>query len=576
MREENSVGHGQAHARPLPYGLCGEIGFEDPAHDRGTDAGPGIADPDDGPGFSGCKGGVGGGMEPGEVDGAGDGDGEDTLVFGQILHGVARIEEDVQDSLLQLNGVPAYEKQFAPRMPEVQRNGTRGGSGKEKIEGGPEERGKLDLGFVVVSAPGKAQKLLRQVRGFVRDGVDAGQMPFHVRIVHGMHVADDIQMSLHGMEEIVEVVSDPPGQTADGFHPLPMGDLFLPLLAFPVELLPLRHVPSENDEHGIACDIHRRKREFRLPSRAGHDGGTDPGGADLRRAGVRIVSGFGNGPEEGLGHIGEFLDRDRSPLLLGLQSRQADGRGIGVEDRALAVHGNDHIRGAPEKETVPLFTLPEIVFESPRPSGPAEEGDQDIQRAASARARFFRLETGEIEAGDPGEDEDGERTGQIGKAEFGDPAAPPPVADGGVEKAVQRLPDEKSARDAEKETASPVAQPLVDDGQEKEIQRKGNHVGGHGVNAFPEERGEHVGDAALRTVPGDLRHGDAGQIGIDPQRRNEGHDEPLGLQRAVRDVNDHDGGKTGKHEDSGGDTLTPPSWSSSTIFSNEALSFHSS
>ena len=86
-------------------------------------------------------------------------------------------------------------------------------------------------------------------------------MTVDVGIFDGVHVADDVEMALHCMKEVVEVVGNTTGKSADGFESLPMECLFLPLLPFAFQSCAFCDILTVDDEHGDITNHNRGERE---------------------------------------------------------------------------------------------------------------------------------------------------------------------------------------------------------------------------------------------------------------------------------------------------------------------------
>ena len=246
MGEHGTVCHGKTHSGAATHRFCGEKRFQDPVLHFLRDPAAGVGDPDHAIFFLRVKIRILRRICPEGIVHCEKFKSDHSFPFRQIFHGVPCIDQQIEESLLDLDHIAVDDEgggRFDPGGIQ-----SKGFARHEKFDGRFDQLCRIERCFCVISFPCESEHLFGQECGFPGDGIDLIQIPGNIFILRGVHIADNIQMSLNGMEIIIEVVSDPAGKFSDGFQPLIVFGFRAEQIQFRTQFHPFGHIPSEYDE----------------------------------------------------------------------------------------------------------------------------------------------------------------------------------------------------------------------------------------------------------------------------------------------------------------------------------------
>src|SRR6185312_448274 len=166
-----------------------------------------------------------------------------------LRHGVARVDDQVQDDLLDLSAVGAHEPERLGQIrDELDILGQEPRQHLLEIVG--EGAQVEDLGLEHLPAA-ERQQLTGEARGAVGGAQNLAE-PVRQILVAAMVGAQQLTVGDDGGEQVVEVVRDTAGEMADGFHLLRLPELFL-------EAFAVRDVANDGEHAGrtVGDEAHR-------------------------------------------------------------------------------------------------------------------------------------------------------------------------------------------------------------------------------------------------------------------------------------------------------------------------------
>ena len=339
-------------------------------------------------------------------------------------------------------------------------------------------------------------------------------------------------MPLNGMEEVVEVVSDPACKPPDGLQTLIVFRADPPLFQFLFQPGAAGDVTPENDvlRLGILLRTERRKCKVQHSVRSGK--------IHCNRIRRFILPYFGSESGEGLKILSV---RHSGKFLCGM---------VCIEDRSLFIDDHDHVTRPFKKQLVPFFRPAQVFFQCLGLSIVAEKCKHNI-KSPSAGTRFFLIDPAEIDSGHDPDPNHRKHVGEVGFRERTPPVIAAEVVDNHKEQTIKELYQSQRPDHGNDQTAVPVPEPLIQDRQQENIHRKRNHSRHHRSQGKGQQFTEcerlfftHSADQLLCQIR---------QIKIKDQRKDHADHDPLGGKSAFRDVNDHHGSekrqqKTGRHQ----------------------------
>ena len=245
---DDAIDGGQPKAGALARGLGGEERLEDSAQVLRRDAGPGVGD--------GEMGAVAGGG-PGVLNGVGlvdQGDIDGELEFAASGHGVAGVDGEVEQRLLEHAGIGAHGDGLghdARGERDVLTEDT-----AHELAHVLDEFAEVDGLLLLVLLAAEGEELAGEAGGAFGGGGDLVDGLAAVAIEVGQF-AERGDLELDDREQVVEVVGDAAGQAADGVHLLRLAELILKLDAG-------RDVLLDGDEVGDAAIVALHRGDDRL------------------------------------------------------------------------------------------------------------------------------------------------------------------------------------------------------------------------------------------------------------------------------------------------------------------------
>jgi len=221
---DDPVHHREPEPGPLPDGLGGVEGLEDPVEVGSGDPGPGVGD-----GEFGVR---AGGHHVAEGDGPCLRDAHEPR--GQpdgptMRHRIARVEDQIHHHLVELTAVRSDGARPRPHV-RGQRDGGTDHAPQHRVE--PRDRvPELEDAHTQRLLPSEREELAREIGGATGRACDLIQQ--FARIVRQRAiVAHQVEVAADDREEVVKVVGDPAGQLPDSLHLLRLPQLLLKEVPF--------------------------------------------------------------------------------------------------------------------------------------------------------------------------------------------------------------------------------------------------------------------------------------------------------------------------------------------------------
>ena len=465
MGEHGPVRHGKPHTGTLPHGFCGEKGLKDPVTDGIADPGPVIRDPDHAVpgifielGFLGRE-----HLKRGQIGSFCNGNDDPAIGDGGIFHGIPCIDKDIEERLLDLHGVRIDAERCLLRHGRgIDLNGrSLAVIREEQFQRGADQFRRIKDRPGVCPFSCEPEHLFREGGCLSGNIIDLLQVTVHIFILHRVHIKDNIQVPLNGMEEVVEVVSDPACKPPDGLQTLVVFGADPPLFQFLFQTGAAGNVTPENDvlRFGILLCPERGKCEIQHPVRSGKS----------HRNGIRrfILPYFGRKSGEvlkilSIHHISELL----SSMVC-------------IEDRTFTIDDHNHIARPLEKQFITFFRPAQVFFQCLCFSEVTKECEHNIKRP-SAGTRLFLIDPAEIDSGHDPDPDHCEHIGEVGFRQRTPPVIAAEVVDDHKEQTIKELYQSQRPDHGNDQTAVPVPEPLIQDRQQENIHRKRNHSCHHG------------------------------------------------------------------------------------------------
>ena len=531
----DSVCHGEPHSGSLPGRLGGEERFKNFPDDRFVHARPAVFDADAaerafGFNFRGRIRRNAHGVAKSRADA------EEAAVFRQILHGVARIDHQIENRLLKLSAVAFDCDSGAVDIQLVADSCLRGGL--EEIERSVHnafELQRLNLPFAFARI---SEKLACELACLFRNGIDFFEVRFAF-LGHFSHV-NEVEMTVNRMNEIVEVVRDSSRKPSDCFETLTVFVFTAQKLAFLLQTLPFGDIASDEHQGGVAVHGDAAHGKLHFASGAGEGEAHDAFRAFHQlREGVAAQQKLVETAADEVEY--RFC---RKHFLRGL---------VGVDNNAVRIGDEDHVGCVLDDGPAALLRFPQILFQAFRLAVASKKCENDVKSSARIAGNFL-VETGKIDSREERNPECQQNARDVFRIQNGHFLGIAPVEHSDENNTVDELSEQHRADGADGQTASVVLHLLEDHRNEKQVKSQRYQRGSHVAGGVPQQARK-----VIRQMP--LRHGEAAPFGLhscnpaeireNPESRHRRDDEPLGGERAVSDVDHQQNGDDREQQNRG-------------------------